>query len=141
MKQSVIIVERLHKLPDYTIGKLSLNGEYVCDTLEDTDRDLNKDGDLLDAGELEQWGKTAIPYGTYQVTKEINKKFGKCLRVHKVKHFEGILIHTGNYKEDSHGCILVGNNAVKGAVMNSRRYLDKLFDLIPDKTIVTLIVK
>lgn len=141
MTQSVLIVERLHKNPEYTIGKLSLNGEYICDTLEDTDRDLNKDGDLLDAGETKVWGKTAIPYGTYKVTKETNPKFGNCFRVHNVKQFEGILIHTGNYKEHTHGCILVGKNSVKGAVMNSRFYLDKLFNAIPATNSITLIIK
>jgi hypothetical protein len=34
-------LKRIAKKPTYTIGKLYLNGEYFCDTLEDTDRGLS----------------------------------------------------------------------------------------------------
>jgi hypothetical protein len=36
--------------PDYTIGKLSIDGVSFCDTLEDVNRDINKDGQF-DNGE------------------------------------------------------------------------------------------
>ena len=49
--------------PTYTIGKLYIDGEYFCDTLEDTVRDLNKDGE----NEQKIRGKTSIPYGTYRI--------------------------------------------------------------------------
>lgn len=33
-------LHRIFKGPEYTIGKLYINGQYVCDTLEDVDRGL-----------------------------------------------------------------------------------------------------
>ena len=50
----------------YTIGKLYIDGKYFCDTLEDTVRDTNKSG-KFDNGEKKVKGKTAIPYGTYEI--------------------------------------------------------------------------
>ena len=35
-----LTLHRKYRLPNYTIGKLYVNGQYYCDTLEDADRDL-----------------------------------------------------------------------------------------------------
>lgn len=37
-----ILVKRIAKLPEYTIGKMYIDGNYLCDTLEDTDRGLTQ---------------------------------------------------------------------------------------------------
>lgn len=107
----------------YTIGTLFIDGKRFCDTLEDTVRDRNKDGDLDDSGEGKVYGRTAIPYGTYDVVLNVSSRFGRELpRLLDVPHFEGILIHRGNTPEDTAGCILVGENRVKGQVINSTPY-------------------
>jgi hypothetical protein len=36
-----IELTRVAKRPSYTIGKLFVDGKYVCDTIEDTDRGLS----------------------------------------------------------------------------------------------------
>lgn len=117
-------------LPDYTIGKLSINGEYFCDTLEDPNRDLDKNG-VFAKGEIKVYGKTCIPFGSYKVKLEHSDHFGRILpRIKEVPSFEGILIHRGNKVEDTLGCILVGENKVKGMVIHSTPYEKKIVELI-----------
>lgn len=112
---------------EYTIGTLSIDGVQFCDTLEDKNRDHNKDGDLNDPGEGKVYAKTAIPFGTYKVIVNRSPKFKRDLpRLLDVPHFEGILIHRGNTAKDSAGCILVGENKVKGQVINSTQYENEL---------------
>lgn len=129
---------RIARREDYTIGKLYINDIYECDTLEDKVRDYNKDGDLNDQNEQKVYGKTAIPYGRYKVTlKVMSPKYsqrasyawcgGYLPRLLDVPHFEGILIHGGNSAEDSCGCLLVGENKVKGRLINSMATLKRLY--------------
>lgn len=118
-----ILLKRRYLDSQYTIGSLFINGEYLCDTIEDVVRDLNRDGDLEDQDEDKVYGETAIPYGTYQVVLTMSPKFKRVLPLLlDVKHFTGIRIHRGNTAKDSHGCILPGENKVKGKVINSTKY-------------------
>ena len=127
----------------YTIGKLYVNGTYFCDTIEDRVRDLNKDGDLNDVGEGKIPSLTAIPYGKYEITLKIKSpKFslkpsyswcgGYLPRLINVPHFEGILIHAGNTADSSAGCIIVGENKIKGQVINSMVTLKKLYPILKE---------
>jgi hypothetical protein len=114
-----------------TIGELSINGKFFCYTLEDFDRDINKDGDLDDAGEAKVYGLTAIPKGTYKVILSFSNRFQKYLpEVLNVKGFEGIRIHAGNKAADSHGCILLGatksNNFVGASVATMTKFMAEL---------------
>lgn len=129
---------RIARREDYTIGKLYINDIYECDTLEDKVRDYNKDGDLNDLNEQNVYGKTAIPYGRYKVTmKVMSPKYsqrssylwcgGYLPRLLDVPHFDGILIHGGNSADDSCGCLLVGENKVKGRLINSMATLKRLY--------------
>ena len=116
----------------YTIGSLSIDGKKFCDTLEDRVRDLNKNG-VFDGDEKKVCGETAIPYGTYDVVVDYSPKFKRELpRLQNVRHFEGILIHRGNTAEDSAGCILVGENKVKGKVINSTPYEKELVRILKE---------
>lgn len=133
-----LLLKRIALKDTYTIGKLYVNGTYFCDTIEDKVRDLNKDGDLNDVGEGKIPSLTAIPYGTYEIILKIQSpKYslrtnyswckGYLPRLINVPHFEGILIHAGNKAEDSAGCIIVGENKVKGQVINSMATLKRLY--------------
>ena len=95
-------------------------------------RDLNKNG-VFDGDEKKVYAETAIPYGTYNVVVDYSPKFKRELpRLQNVKHFEGILIHRGNTAEDSAGCILVGENKVKGKVINSTPYEKELVRILKE---------
>lgn len=116
----------------YTIGSLSIDGKKFCDTLEDKVRDLNKNG-VFDGDEKKVYGETAIPYGAYDVVVDYSPKFKRELpRLQNVRHFEGVLIHRGNTAEDSAGCILVGENKVKGKVINSTPYEKELVRILKE---------
>ena len=122
-----LLLKRHTFKPTYTIGKLFVNSKYFCDVIEDTVRDLNMDGDLDDSGEGKIYGKTAIPYGRYEVRLTMSNRFKKLLPILiGVKGFEGIRIHSGNTEQDSLGCLIVGENKEVGKVLNSRATMDKL---------------
>jgi hypothetical protein len=136
-----LLLKRVALRDTYTIGRLSIDSHYFSDTLEDRVRDINKDGDLNDVGEGKVYGKTAIPYGRYEITMKVQSpKYsqrasytwckGYLPRLLNVPHFDGILIHSGNTAEDSAGCILVGENKVKGQVINSMATLKKLVPIL-----------
>jgi len=119
---------------DYTIGRLSINGDYQCDTLEDKVRELhdyNQDGDFNDREEGKVYGKTAIPAGRYRVTLMFSKKRRrKVPYIFGVPGFKNILIHSGNTAKDTKGCILVGENKERGKVINSRHHEKLITNLI-----------
>jgi hypothetical protein len=77
------------------------------------------------------YAETAIPVGVYKITMKYSPKFGRILPyLHNVPHFIGILIHSGTTEDSSAGCIIVGNNTVKGKVTASRAASDKLNALL-----------
>ena len=122
---------RIYFSPTYTIGKLFVNGQLWCDTIEDINRDLNKDGDLLDEGELKVKDKTCIPFRRYEVIVNMSTRFKRVLpRLLNVPHFEGVLIHNGIDEVSSSGCIIVGENKEKGKVLNSTYWMNKLTDYL-----------
>lgn len=124
-------LNRIYFHKNYTIGKLYVNGQYFSDTLEDTNRDFNRDGDLLDEGEDKVYAETAIPFGIYKVEVTMSPRFKRYLPILiDVKHFSGIRIHSGNKVGDSSGCILVGENKIKGGLVNSKFYEDRLTKLL-----------
>lgn len=109
-----ILVKRLEFSDSATIGKMSINGESICDTLEDTYRELPESCPYTPKGEMckckeKIYGKTCIPFGRYSVIYRYSPKFGKSYpAIENVPHFLGILIHAGSTVEHTEGCILVG---------------------------------
>lgn len=135
-----------------TGGSYIINGEYVCDTLEDKERlswsVINGIKKLLG---LKIYGETAIPTGNYIATYTDHKKFGKCLFIvgNQVPQFAGIIIgHSGNTKNDTLGCVIVGtldskNEVIKGgtsrnAMLKVRNKLESLGVNIGDKVSITV---
>ena len=76
-------------------------------------------------------GKTAIPYGRYEMKAYLSPKFHQYLPLlQKVPQFEGVEIHVGNFPWNTTGCILVGlrrtitlhddSSFVEGTLQNSQ---------------------
>lgn len=53
-------------------------------------------------------GTSCIPEGNYKCSRTLSPKFGDTFEVKEVPGRTHILFHKGNLEEDSHGCILVG---------------------------------
>lgn len=119
---------RIANRPTYCIGKLYIDGQYFCDTLEDTDRGLDDRMAESDIKQLKVYGETAIPSGIYPVTITYSTKFKKNLPlISNVKGYSGIRIHSGNTAKDTLGCILVGKNKEVGKVLESRVTFNALY--------------
>lgn len=128
-----LTLKRIYKGLSYTIGKLYIDGEYFCDTLEDADRGLNDDMDLDTILELKKPTITAIPVGTYKILITYSPRFKQNMPILlNVKGFEGIRIHSGNTHKDTSGCILVGENKVVGKVINSKVTYTKLYNILKE---------
>lgn len=134
-------LERIARRGTYTIGRLYVDGQYLCDTLEDKDRGLTLDMSEAEIREVKVYGETAIPMGTYKVTLDIRSRtFGKKAsysftggylpRLVDVPGYSGILIHGGNTAKDTLGCILVGDNKIKGGLVNSLVCFRKLYAIL-----------
>lgn len=125
-----LTLKRIALRPTYTIGKLYIDDVYFCDTIEDTVRDLNKNG-KFDNGEKKVHSKTAIPYGTYEIKWTYSPRFKKYTpQLMNVPSFEGIRIHAGNTSADTEGCLILGKNKQVGKVLNSRATINKFYPII-----------
>ena len=107
-----------------TTGKLLIDGEPVCFTLEDVVRP---------DGAPKVYGETAIPYGTYAVVVNFSNRFQRDLPLLVgVPGFTGIRIHPGNTAADTHGCLLVGLERSPTSVSHSRIAFDLVYPAIRD---------
>lgn len=136
-----LTVERKWPKETYTIGRLYVDGELFCNTLEDRDRGLRQGDSLASIKVRKVYGETAIPKGTYRVAMNtVSPKYaavdwyknlcgGKMPRIVNVPGFDGILIHPGgsNGPLDTMGCILVGKNTIVGKLTESKATFQKLY--------------
>lgn len=125
-----LVLRRIAKRDTYTIGKLYIDGEYFCDTIEDKDRGLKQSLPATVNKAMKKAGATAIPIGRYQVVLNVKsprfskkKQYDFCNgylpRLLNVPAFDGVLIHIGNTAKDTEGCLLVGRNTKVGKVLDS----------------------
>lgn len=126
----LIIVQRLFVVDGAQLGHLRFEGdaEPWCWTLEDEPR------------ELKVAGETCIPPGRYEVRL---RKFGGFYDRYRVRYpwnepgmlwlqdvpnFTDVLIHCGNTKENTRGCLLVGHGAfVYGTLSQSIEAYHELY--------------
>ena len=86
---------RLEDDGDITRGVLYINKELFCVTLEPSWED-------------NQAYTSCIPFGMYECVRHESPNYGVTFKVKDVKGRTDILIHIGNLKGDSEGCICLG---------------------------------
>ena len=100
-----------------TVGELFLNGERMCDTLENPY--INNERNI-----------SYIPEGEYKVrlrtARESATRDYLHLLVQDVPNRDYILFHRGNSAKDTSGCILVGFSSKQDYVKNSTFAMDLL---------------
>jgi hypothetical protein len=114
-----------------TIGTLSIEGKFECFILEDKDRGLNDNLTLEQILKVKVYGKTAIPYGRYEVDWTMSARFKVMMPILlNVKGYSGIRIHKGNTEIDSLGCLLCGtrkkNNMVTESTLATKNLYTKI---------------
>jgi len=109
-----------------TIGSIYINNDFICFSLEDPDRHLEKK-----TNKSKIYGNSAVPRGKYELIINYSNKFKKLLPLLlNVPYFKGIRIHPGNTPADTFGCILCGTQFAKDKVLKSRLAYIKLFSII-----------
>ena len=103
-----VIVKRTKISKIVTIGNLEIISDFgkklfKCITLELPDLQNQKK-------------ISRIPSGIYNCKKIISPKFGNVYQVTNVVNRDKILIHAGNFKKDTHGCILLGHDLHKNII-------------------------
>lgn len=109
----IVTIQRFDIKDKWTFGKLLIDNEMICYTLEDKVREKG----------AKIWGETAIPYGTYKIVfrtvgklyelykdkfSYINNKRG-MLNIIGIEGFGGdVMFHCGNTIYDTAGCPLLG---------------------------------
>lgn len=143
-----VLVNRIFRGAEYTIGRLYIDGKYICDTIEDRDRMLDDSMTVSEIKNKKVYAKTAIPTGTYRLTmwvkspKYSKRKYysdfcdGYMPRILNVKGYEGILLHGTNLPNQrgtagwTAGCIIVGYNKIKGCVINTHEAFEKIYKIL-----------
>lgn len=107
---NVITLQRKQQISGATIGVMSIPGTADVFTLEDKHN------------AQKVWGETRIPAGKYKLQFRREGRFHAAYSqrfpaMHKgmieltgIPNYKWVLIHCGNTKEDTAGCILVGEN-------------------------------
>jgi hypothetical protein len=101
-----LTIQRKPSAKGATISTWSLNGQFECYGCEDAVRG---------PAEPKEFGKTAIPAGTYAIIINRSERFSRMAKrdvllplLVNVPGFEGVRIHPGNGPKDTEGCLLPG---------------------------------
>lgn len=142
-----ILVYRKWPKAGYCIGRMYIDGQLICNSLEDEDRGLSDSMDERTIRNRKIYGKTAIPRGRYTIDMEtVSPKFskkefymdvcqGKLPRIKNVKGFEGILLHVADGPKGAdllEGCIGIGLNKKVGQLCDGKETFKKVYALMKE---------
>src|ERR1700678_1542587 len=116
----IFVVQRRVISSVCTMGTLSIDWKQNCYTLEPPyAADTVK--------------PRAIPAGTYDLAVGYSPHFNRLMpQGQNLPGFEGILIHWGNYPDDTHGRRIVGPREGPNFVGRSVKAFDQLFKVVQD---------
>lgn len=142
-----VLVYRKWPKDGYTIGRVFIDGELICNSLEDEDRGLSDAMEERTIRNRKIYGKTAIPRGRYTIDMDtVSPKFskydfykevcdGKLPRIKNVKGFDGILIHVADGPKGAdllEGCIGVGFNRKVGQLCDGKETFKKIYAMMKE---------
>ena len=142
-----ILVYRKWPKAGYCLGRVYIDGQLICNSLEDEDRGLSDAMDERTIRNRKIYGKTAIPRGRYIIDMEtVSPKFskkefymdvcqGKLPRLKNVKGFEGILLHVADGPKGAdllEGCIGIGLNKKVGQLCDGKETFKKVYALMKE---------
>ena len=119
----IIELMRLEESWQGTIGVLKIDKEVFSFCLEPADR--------LNAPDI-----SCIPTGQYMCQRIKSPKFGETFAITDVPNRTNILFHAGNTKDDTLGCVILGQTVgkLKGqrAVLNSGATFKEFLHIMDD---------
>lgn len=115
-KVCMLTIDPIGETKNSTASRLLIDGKFFCFIIEDGHRDEKVPGE------------TRIPAGTYNV---VQRKFGEhfqkyrerfghdfSVEIEDVPNFRNILIHIGNFIDDTAGCPLTNYGVRYNAIMD-----------------------
>ena len=112
-----IEVVRTYFSQNYTKGIMLVDNEFFGYTLEPQRKGSNETSYL----------NRCIDAGKYVAVYEYSPKFKHYLiELKDVRNHTEIKIHTGNFRKDTRGCILVGLRSVVGSILDSKIAVDMI---------------
>lgn len=129
----IVTVDRNEYSKKDTVGNLYIDGKLKCFTIEDVCRP---------EGAVKVKGETAIPFGLYKIGLRHSPKFSPIYKhdmlwIQEVPNFQYILIHPGNTRLDTEGCLIIGDRLgiIKGerAVLNSIVTYKKIYPILAEQ--------
>lgn len=116
----LITAQRENSVGDATLSRVTVNGKFICDMLEDVLREIP--GQPVESWKV--YGKTAIPAGIYELTLETSQRFGpNTLTVNRVPGYSGVRCHGGNLAVHTEGCLLFGTRSGPAVISGSQPML------------------
>lgn len=111
----------------YTMSRVYVDGELFSFSLEPFDASINKNTPIDDIKALkEEYGKIAIPLGTYNLIYNWSNKYKKKLPlVLDTPGFAGVRFHSGNTVDDTKACLLLGKFYKNGCLYESRNTVNR----------------